>query len=222
MSKQIETALAMIKPGMTVSLGGGSHVAQLADAMRAANFAGTVISPSELTRAYCRQIGLPVSDELRVSDLAFDGCDGIDHAFNLLKSNGGIFVDERAYTARAQQYVIMAPLVKYRQVFSGDVPLTVAVEPAHTASVLPAMQAQGLHAELRVAANYMGYVRTNHGHLLVDVHSDDWQDIATVDAQVRALPGVVATSYLRAAADVLIAEEEDGQVQILRKGAQHD
>lgn len=222
MSKQIEAALAMIKPGMTVSLGGGSHVASLADAMRAANFAGTVISPSELTRAYCRQIGLQVSDELRACDLAFDGCDGIDAEFNLLKSNGGIFVDERAYAEHASQYVIMAPLAKYGETFNADVPLTVAVKPKRAAAVLASIEGQGLGAELRVAVNYMGYVRTNHGDLLIDVHSSDWRNIAGVDKQLRALTGVVDTSYLRAAADVLIAEEEDGQVQILRKGAQHD
>lgn len=222
MSKQIDAALAMIQPGMTVSLGGGSHVASLADAMHAANFTGIVISPSELTRAYCREIGLQVSDELRVSDLAFDGCDGIDTHFNLLKSNGGIFVDEQAYAQQAKQYIIMAPLAKYAETFSATVPLTIAVAADQVAAVLIGLRAQGLDAKLRVAANYMGYVRTNHGHLLVDVHSADWQDIAKVEAQVRALTGVVDTSYLRAAADVLIAEEEDGQVQILHKGEQHD
>jgi ribose 5-phosphate isomerase A len=222
MSKQIATALAMVQDGMTVSLGGGSHVASLAKAMRDANFEGTVISPSELTRQYCQQLGMQVSANTQESDLAFDGCDGIDAQFNLLKSNGGIFLDEQAYAQRAGQYVIMAPLAKFTKVLAPTIPLTLAVNAEQSVVILDSVRALGLQAELRVGVNYMGYVRTNHGHLLIDVHGADWHDIGKLTPRLCALEGVAASSYLPAAADVLIAETEDGQVQIIRKGEQHD
>lgn len=216
MNRQIEAALAMIRPDMAVSLGGGSHVAMLADAMRAAGYSGTVISPSVQTRDYCRQIGLRVADSVAATDIAFDGCDGIAHDFSLLKSNGGIFTSERQYAAHTKKYVILAPITRWQAVLDSAIPLTLEVVPAASASVHDVLSEFGLTAVIRVDADNR-VVHTQSGNVLVDCYAESWASIEETDAQIRALEGIVDTSYLHAAADVLIAENADGDITVLRR-----
>lgn len=86
-------AFSKIKPHMTVSLGGGPNVFNLAQEIAHHNEIDlTLCSPSELTRLNCQKLGLKVVNLNQIShiDLAFDGCDSVDYNFNALKSNGGI------------------------------------------------------------------------------------------------------------------------------------
>lgn len=99
MSLISQKALSKIKPNMSISLGGGSNVLNLAKDLCQAHISNlTLYSPSEITQAKCKQFGLKVLPFIENSphlDLAFDGCDSIDKNFNALKSGGGIHLFEK-------------------------------------------------------------------------------------------------------------------------------
>ena len=82
-----ELALSKIKPKMTISLGGGSTVFKLAQAIAQHNLNITLYSPSELTCFKCKELGLELLPSTAATkiDIAFDGCDSIDKNFNVLK-----------------------------------------------------------------------------------------------------------------------------------------
>ena len=112
MEKLIESALKMIEPKMTVSFGGGRTVGRLLRAVKDSQLDIKIASPSEATRELCKELELPVTslEEVATFDLAFDGCDSLDHHLNALKSNGGIHVFEKLYANLSKRYIILAQI----------------------------------------------------------------------------------------------------------------
>jgi ribose 5-phosphate isomerase A len=219
MTPQIEQALAMIHPQMAISLGGGRHMQQLADAIVASALANIrVNSPSELTLAYCQQIGLAVSPALAHYDIAFDGCDGCDAQFNLLKSNGGIFTYERLVAQASQAYVILTSADKVTPVLAATIPLTVEAIDAAAPAVAAVAGHYGCTWQRRAATTYMGYTRTRDGNGLYDLTASNWRNIDTIAAALTAIPGVVATSYCPQLATTVLSEAADGSVVAMNRG----
>lgn len=218
MTQQIDLALARIKPHMAVSIGGGNHMKHLADAIYAADVPDlTLTTPSEETADYARQLGLTINDHPASIDLAFDGCDSADLHGNLLKSNGAIFTYEKRNAMLADQVIILTPASKLQDKLDNTVPLTVELLDAAEPLVRQLADNYQLTVSKRAAGNYMGFTRTRDGNVLIDLLGQDWHDLATIDAALSRLPGVVATSFFNRLADVIITESTNGTAQVMRK-----
>ncbi|KRL11044.1 ribose-5-phosphate isomerase A [Schleiferilactobacillus perolens] len=219
LSPVTKQALQYIQPHMTVSLGGGRHMQSLADAIAAAVITDLrITSPSELTRAYCRERHLPTIAQPNHIDVAFDGCDSADADLNLLKSNGGIHTQEKVYAQLAQSYIILAPSTRVQHQLDPQVPLCLEVVPACAALVGQFAAGLGLKVQQRVAANYAGYVYTSQGNVLLDCHAADWTNIAQIADQLSRFNGVVSTSYFANLTSCILAEAADGTVTVIKKG----
>ncbi|ETY73267.1 ribose-5-phosphate isomerase A [Lactiplantibacillus fabifermentans] len=205
---------------MTLALGGGSNVAHLAHALAQRPALDlTIVSPSELTRTTCVQLGLPITN-LTASmtiDLAFDGCDSLDTHLNALKSNGGIHSLEKIYAERADQYIILMPLSRLTPTLNADLPLCLEVIEPAVANVQHFVTAAGYQATIRTADQMAGWVRTPNGNLLLDVHASDWSQLSAFNAQVSQQNGVVATSYFKNLVTRAFAFDEAGTVHEIRK-----
>ncbi|MFD1670668.1 ribose-5-phosphate isomerase A [Agrilactobacillus yilanensis] len=220
MSSVLTTALNLIKPGMTVSLGGGSHVQALAELIQATpNLPVQLCTPSELTRDYCQSIGLPIVANWTTIDLAFDGCDSADQNLNLLKSNGGIHTLEKIYAQASDEYIIMTQSDKVTKTLNSKFPLTLEVIDEAVPQVITAAQQLNLTVQRRLATNFMGYTRSAHGNQLLDCFSQDWHEIHNLDQQLRQLNGVVGTSYFENLATKLLIETPEKTIKILKRGA---
>lgn len=218
MTSQIQQALHMIQPGMTVSLGGGRHMQALAAACQQQPVPHlTFCSPAEPTRAVMAALALPVTDHPDHIDVAFDGCDSITPELTLLKSRGGIFIQERRYAAIADQYVILVPASRWHPLLDPSVPLTLAVAPDSGERVLADAAGRGLHPTTRSAGNPPD--AAGRQTLLIDCHATSWANIASTVAQFMATPGVRDTSYFAGLATAALVEAEDGTCQMIKKGA---
>lgn len=128
-----QKALSKIKPNMSISLGGGSNVLNLAKDLCQAHISNlTLYSPSEITQAKCKQFGLKVLPFIENSphlDLAFDGCDSIDKNFNALKSGGGIHLFEKLAAENTEEYILLLPAERFRDELSPTIPLCLEVVP---------------------------------------------------------------------------------------------
>ena len=220
MSKQNQAALAMIHSGMAVSLGGGNHIKQLAQAIAASSLTNLhICSPSEATVATCRDLGLTVDQSLTTTDIAFDGCDQVTEQFAALKSGGAIFTYEKRHAMLSRQFVLLVGADRYVAEFDGQVPLT--IEALDTA--IPLVQNIAaefqLSSKLRVASNYMGYTRTRDGNVILDLSIPDSTDIRAVAQRLENLPGVVATSLFEHLVTTILLETTDGNVQRLERQA---
>jgi len=210
MEKLIESALTMIKPGMTVSFGGGRTVGRLIRALDASTI--RVASPSEQTRKLCQELNIPVVPLAQVTkfDVAFDGCDSIDQQLNVLKSNGGIHTFERLYANLADRYVIMAPQAKFTTELNPNVQLTLEILEQAIPQVMTMVEKLGGTAESRQSQDMAGMVRTRNGNGLVDCHFDNWSQIVEINNNLAAMTGVLGTSYFKdVVTDALLASDED-------------
>jgi len=210
MEKLIESALTMIKPGMTVSFGGGRTVGRLIRALDASTI--RVASPSEQTRKLCQELNIPVVPLAQVTkfDVAFDGCDSIDQQLNVLKSNGGIHTFERLYANLADRYVIMAPQAKFTTELNPNVQLTLEILEQAIPQVMTMVEKLGGTAEIRQSQDMAGMVRTPNGNGLVDCHFDNWSQIVEINNNLAAMTGVLGTSYFKdVVTDALLASDED-------------
>jgi len=210
MEKLIETAVSLIQPNMTISFGGGRTVGRLIRAIKEPSI--RVASPSEMTRQLCRDLEIPVIplDQVDKFDLAFDGCDSLDHNLNALKSNGGIHTFEKLYANLADRYIIMAPVVRYTENLNAEVPLSVEVLELAIPQVIKVVEVLGGKASVRQSNDMAGMVRTPNGNGLVDCHFDDWTEIDSINARIEQMTGVVGTSYFKdLVTDALLATDDD-------------
>ena len=210
MEKLIESALTMIKPGMTVSFGGGRTVGRLIHALDASTI--KVASPSEQTRKLCLDLNIPVVplEQVTKFDLAFDGCDSIDQNLNVLKSGGGIHTLERLYANLADRYVIMTPQERFAEALNPDVQLTMEVLEMAIPQVIDTVSQLGGEAEVRQSQDMAGMVRTPNGNGLVDCHFKDWSEIDSIDSKLAVMAGVLGTSYFKdVVTDALLASGDN-------------
>ncbi|KRN97585.1 ribose 5-phosphate isomerase A [Companilactobacillus kimchiensis] len=210
MEKLIETAVNLIKPGMSVSFGGGRTVGRLIQALKDTQI--QVSSPSEMTRQLCLELGIPIVplEQVTQFDLAFDGCDSLDQQLNALKSNGGIHTFEKLYAQLAKRYIIMAPEARYTKELNSDVQLTLEVIDVAMPQIINEVLRLGGQAEVRQSSDMAGMVRTPNGNGLVDCHFTNWSQIETIDTDLAQMTGVVGTSYFKnLVTDALLATDDD-------------
>ncbi len=214
-------ALQKIKPKMIVSLGGGSNVQALAEALATSKLKEQIalVSPSELTRIAGQTLGLqirPLSPREKIN-LAFDGCDSVDYHLNALKSKGGIHVFEKAYAERSQQYILLTPYQRIKKILDSQVFLSVEVASPCLNNVYQDIVSLGLKPKIRLGEKVAAYARSPLGNYLIDVYSSSWQNIAKLNQQIEKLNGVVATSYFKNLVTSIITEK-DGHALEIKKG----
>ena len=153
MEQLIETASKMIEPNMTVSFGGGRTVSRLIKTIDTSKI--SVASPSEQTRNLCQSLNIPIVplEQVKQFDLAFDGCDSIDHQLNVLKSNGGIHTFERLYANLSKRYIIMAPEARFTEKLNPEVQLTLEVLDLAMPQIISEVETLGGKAEIRQSQN---------------------------------------------------------------------
>lgn len=206
-------ALAKIKPGMTISLGDGSNVANLAQALAENMVAGVkIVSPSEATRTLCHKLQLPFVDWDGTSsiDLAFDGCDSVDLAFHALKSMGGIHFFEKSYADCSRQYILLTKAERVQPKLNPDFPLVLEVADLAVANVVKQAEKMGLRTSIR--SN-----KTKLGNSLLDLFADSWDQIADWNKELLQLNGVVSSSYFDQQVTGIITENGE-----IAKEVNHD
>lgn len=216
----IEEALSLIKPQMSISLGGGSNVAKLASAIVSQSHLNlTICTPSEATKKYCESLGLAITntDEISHIDLAFDGCDSLDTNLNALKSNGGIHLFEKINAELADEYIILAPFQRVTKQLSPQIPLTLEIMEKALIPIQKVLERLHLKHEVRLAKEIAGYARTPSGNLLIDCYSSNWDNIININNSLTQLNGVVATSFFENLVTLAITFDELGNIHKFRK-----
>lgn len=130
-AKLVASALAMIKDGMIIGLGGGSTVALLTEELAKSSLTIKIVTPSQTTAALCKKLGLTVLDASLIDtiDLAFDGCDEVDSHFNALKSGGAIHTAEKIIATMATAYILVVDQTKYFDALPFNHSITIEVIP---------------------------------------------------------------------------------------------
>jgi len=215
-----EAALELVQPDMIVGLGTGStaaiFVSLLAERFKA-GLSITCTPTSEATERQARSLGLPVCDpdELPGIDLTVDGADEFDPALNLIKGGGAALLREKIIAEASLRMVVIADASKEVGVL-GRFPLPLEINPFAAGLTRRRVHARLADLGLREAssswrmATSESLLRTDGGHLILDVSCGAISAPGALAAALDVIPGVVEHGLFIGYADEIIVGDPDG------------
>ena len=210
-----EKAAEYVKDGMTLGLGTGST------AFHAVNAVGELVKKgmklqavptSRATEAQARELGIPLLtiDEVDHIDLAIDGVDEIDPAFNAIKGGGGALYREKVVATLADEVVwIMddSKLVEHIGAFH----LPVEIAQYGSKQAMAKMAEYGWNPVLRVRDGKT-FV-TDNGNFIADLHLGAGFDIEDVYSKLSGMLGVLEHGlFLNMCKRIIVGTDEGVQV----------
>jgi len=192
-------AIKEVKSNMILGLGSGSTAAlmikSLADEISSGklqNIKG--VATSFQSEVLALELGIPLIDLASVSqiDLAIDGADEVDPAFQLIKGGGACHVREKLVASKANQLLIVVDETKLVQNLNKSFPLPVEVLPNAWKQVEELILEMNGSSTLRMAAKKAGPVVTDQGNLILDVFFEDGiKDPKEIEMSINNIPGVL-------------------------------
>jgi ribose 5-phosphate isomerase A len=216
------SALELIADGMRVGLGSG-HAAwvfldRLAERIRS-GLRVVGVPASEATAARARSLGIPLGtlDDEPPLALTVDGADEVAPNLDLVKGFGGALVRERIVAAASRRQVIVVGHGKLvdRLGIRGRIPLEVV--PFACGPVLRRVRALGFAPIVRPS-----FVSDN-GNLAIDcglaTPLADARAARALEADLRAIPGVVDKGLFLGTAERVLVGYPDGRVDVRTNNA---
>jgi ribose 5-phosphate isomerase A len=203
-------ALAELPAEGVIGIGTGSTARLFIAALGELVAAGrryTCVPTSEASRTQARELGIPLLADDGPWDIAVtvDGADEVSAALDLIKGGGGAHTREKIVNFSSRRNVIIVDDSKMSSRLGERWAVPVEVLPfAHLATRghLARLGAPTLRAG--------GGSRSDAGNLIYDVACGLIDDPGTLDARLRAIPGVVETGLFVGRADVVLIARATG------------
>jgi len=214
-----DAAIKEVNSDMILGLGSGSTAAlmikSLADEIRSGklkNIRG--VATSFQSEVLALELDIPLIDLASVSqiDLAIDGADEVDPAFQLIKGGGGCHVREKLVATKADKLLIVVDESKLVQNLNLSFPLPVEVLPNAWKQVQDVISEINGSSTLRMATKKAGPVVTDQGNLILDVlFNDGIRNPKEIEMSVNNIPGVLENGLFVDLTDkVLVGKIEKG------------
>jgi ribose 5-phosphate isomerase A len=220
MKQAVATAASeQIRSGMVVGLGSGSTAALMIRALGARLRSGALTDIVGVTTSFqgevlAAELGIPLQslNAVKRIDLAIDGADEVDPAFQLIKGGGACHVQEKLVARRAERFVVVVDASKLVDTLNLGFLLPVEVLPGAWRQVRNQLGEMGGEAELRMATRKAGPVVTDQGNLVLDVRfAGGISDPGALEPAINNLPGVLENGlFVNLADQVLVGEVVDG------------
>jgi ribose 5-phosphate isomerase len=209
-------AVAGIQSGMTVGLGTGRAATRAARALASR----VLIEPLEIvcvatsaaTEALARSLDLrtvPLESVARI-DVLIDGADEVDPALRMIKGRGGAMTEEKrvAHAAAHRTYAVQSK--KLVEQLGTTALLPIEVERSKLASVRRRVAKLGLETTVRRREDRTEF-RTDGGNPVIDAVLPAL-DLEALAASLDAMSGVVGHGLFLDEADLVLIEDEHGEV----------
>ncbi|MCP9849180.1 ribose-5-phosphate isomerase RpiA [Cyanobium sp. Morenito 9A2] len=213
-------AVEQIQDGMVLGLGSGSTAALMIRELGARLQRGELRDITGVTTSFqgevlAAELGIPLKSLNAVEriDLAIDGADEVDPAFQLIKGGGACHVQEKLVARRAERFVVVVDASKLVERLNLGFLLPVEVLPGAWRQVQAELGALGGAAELRLAVRKAGPVVTDQGNLVLDVKfAGGIPDPVALEATINNLPGVLENGlFVNLTDQVLVGDLVDGE-----------
>ena len=216
------SALELIADGTRIGLGTGhataAFLARLADRVRS-GLRVVGVPTSEATAAEARSLGIPLGtlddDELA---LTVDGADEVAPNLDLVKGFGGALVRERIVAAASRRQVILVGHDKLVDRLATRRRIPIEVVPFACGLVRRRVRALGLDPVVRLVDDRP--VISDNGNLTIDCSLAtplvDARAARVLEADLRAIPGVVDTGLFLGTAERVLVGYPDGHVDVLQ------
>jgi len=173
------------------------------------------VPTSESTRALASSLGIPLLDDEGPWDIAVnvDGADEVSAGLDLIKGGGAAHAREKIVNYAARRNVIIVDAGKLSARLGEKWPVPIEVLAFAHGATRAHLERMGRPA-LRMKEGRP--VRTDAGNLLYDLATGPIADPASLDRQLRDVPGVVETGLFVGRADVVLVAEGSGVRRIER------
>jgi ribose 5-phosphate isomerase A len=179
-------AAAYVTDGMRVGLGTGSTVYWTIVELGERRPDIVCTATSRQTEELARSLGLEVvtPDEIGGLDLAIDGADEVDPAFNLTKGGGGAHTREKIVESMTPRFVVVVDETKLVPALGPfGTPLEVLdFAPGRVVAAVEALGARDVATRAE---------RADSGNLLMDAHFGTIADPVALGTALSAIPGLV-------------------------------
>jgi len=204
-------AAELVEDGMRVGLGTGSTAHWLIVALGERKPDITCTATSLRSEQLARELGLTVltPDEIGALDIAIDGADEVDPAFNLVKGGGGAHLREKIIAQMSPRFVVVADESKLvDRLGAFGLPLEVLdFAPDVAASRVRALGAGSVTTREN---------RSDNGNLLMDAHFAAIDDPGGLASELEQIPGIVEHGlFLADMVERVIVAGADGSVREL-------
>jgi ribose 5-phosphate isomerase A len=215
------TAAQWVQDGMVIGAGTGStaswFIKSLGERVRA-GLQCKAVPTSLATEKMLRLEGITVRslNELTQLDLVIDGADELTNALALIKGGGGALLQEKMVAFAGGRYLIIADETKLVKQL-GKFPLPVEVVPYGYKMIQQTIEKEfGLPAVLRMLNDQP--FSTDHHHYILDIHMQQIDNAASVQAFLAAVPGVVENGlFLNMATDALVTKSTGELLHLQRQ-----
>ena len=220
-----EAAVEQFRDGMVVGLGSGSTAALMIKGLGQRLASGQLKNIVGVTTSFqgevlAAELGIPLRSLNAVDriDLAIDGADEVDPAFQLIKGGGACHVQEKLVAARAERFVVVVDSTKLVDRLNLGFLLPVEVLPGAWRQIRQQLSAMGGKAELRMADRKAGPIVTDQGNLVLDVRFDGGiADPVDLERSVNNIPGVLENGlFVNLVDEVLVGEVNNGVASVRR------
>lgn len=208
-----------IENGSVVGMGTGSTAAMAIRALgeRIANegLSVTGVPTSFFSEQLALECGIPTTtlDASPELDIAFDGADEVDPAFNLIKGRGAAHTREKVVAAASRRLVVLVDDSKLVAQLGTRMPVPVEVVPMGVSPVMRRLETLGATCAIRMGERKDGPVVSDQGMWIVDARFDGIDDAASLAQSISMMPGVVDHGlFLGLTTDLLIGHA-DGRVE---------
>jgi len=207
-------AVDYVKDGMVVGLGTGSTAKHMVIALGEKVRAGMAlrgVPTSQETASLAKECGITLIDQDNrwVIDVAIDGADQVDPAFNLIKGGGGALLREKIVAASAKQFIVLVDHTKRVPVLGGTFPLPIEVVPFGWGSTVREIESLTNSRVILREHNHTPF-KTDSGNLIVDVHLARIDQPQELEIALNHIPGVVETGLFIGRTDILIVGTPNG------------
>ncbi len=205
-----------LKDGMVVGLGTGNAanmaVDRIAEYVRK-GYSLTLVSSSEATERYARDLGLTVSDICSVKgiDVTFDGADEVAPDLTVIKGLGGALLKEKILASMSVKEVLIIDDFKRVDRLGVKTPLPVEVCRFAHERTADALAGLGCTPVLRVRDG-VPFV-TDEGHYIYDCAFGGIDSPSELSDRIRAVPGVVECGLFVGLVDSVMSYRDDGSVE---------
>ncbi len=217
-------AALLVEDGAKVGLGSGRAASAFIAALGALverGFSVAGVPTSEPSARLARSFGIPLIeiDEHLELDLTVDGADEVAPNLDLVKGRGAAFVRERIVAAASRRQVILVGAEKLVPALCARGGFPVEVIPLGRGLVMRRLRAIGLGPVERLDAEGAAPLVSVNGNLIFDcavaAPLPDGGAARSLDAAVRAIPGVVDTGLFLGTAERVLVGHADGRVEVL-------
>ena len=210
-------AAERVQPGPTVGLGSGRAVWATMEllARRADLTALRIVAASTATERLARDCGFTVvalDGDVRPA-LYIDGADEVAPDRSLLKGHGAALLREKLIAVASDRFVVVAEAAKRVRRLGEQRTLPVEVVGFGWADIRRRLRASFPEVSLRIDDGEP--LRTDEGHLLLEIALPDDVDAATVAGRLDGTVGVVEHGLFLGLADEVLLGHPDGTVEVL-------